>query len=266
MRALLRSWSNGDYTWKDVTYRNNGFYVDETHTDEANIVALEDDNRNEMVKCSVCGELFTRDSEHWAAHIAPVTDTSKCLTCHHLRAEKVLALEDVQYELMSDGLYKATTCDSVVLKCGYKYWDYPRIESQTARQRCEFNKCASATLMEITDIFTEHPDVFENIITVDKIIEAGYKERRIYSAFSEYRLKGKYSIWAVVNNLNIIDHFTVNYRNDSWNVYYSHTQKTFYTTRYVSSRREYQYEEWNPAYMTLEAKENIKKKIASLYV
>ena len=266
MRALLRFWNDESYTWQDVTYKKDGFYCGISHLNDTDIVALEDDNRNEMVRCSVCGELFTRDSEHWAEHITPVTDTSKCFTCKHLKADRLHKIGDVQYELQSDGTYKATACDSVILRCARSYsWNYPKIESQEARTKCEFNKCASATLKEITDIFTEHPDVFENIITVDKIIEVGYKERNLYSYNTKYRLKGKYSIWAIVNNLNIVDCFIVKYRNENWYVYYSHTQKKFYTKNHNYTKRCKEYVVWDPTYMTFEAKENIKKKIASLY-
>ena len=126
--------------------------------------------------------------------------------------------------------------------------------------------CSNATAKEVTDIFTEHPDVFEEMITVDTIVEAGYKDRKQYGNIVDYALKGKNQIFAQVNELNIVDHFLVRFRNHEWEVYYSSKYNKFYSKEYAyhQGKYRYNYAEWKPM-IPYTTEEYIKKKIAALY-
>lgn len=268
MRALLRNYKGEVYVWKDVTYKDGRFYVNGADIFDTEIVALEDDNRNEYIQCSACGKIFRKGSTEWEEHIEPIVDTHKCFECRFLRPESNSIL-DIQYTLQENGTYNAIQKSNVKLKCGraYENWKYADINSVTARRKCEYNKCTTATPKEITDIFTEHPDVFDDIITVDKIIEAGYRERNVYGGETEYLLKGKNLIYAVVNSLNIVDCFKVRFRNHDWTVCYSSKHNKFYSKeyKYINGLGRYVYDVWRP-HISVSTEEYIKKKIAALYL
>lgn len=259
MKLLLRSYNNEPYVWKDAKYETRGWVVNDAPVVETNIVSILNDNRNQYFKCSRCGEIFRKGSPKWEQHQQRTTDTSKCFDCPYLRystngtVKRTFALQD-------DGKYTMTEkYPNTTLQCRY---NYPSIDiaSEDARSRCQYNECATATSEPITDIFTENPGIFDSIITINKVLQAGYVERYIRHLWTEYKMKGKYTIYAEVNDLNIVDHFKIGYRGNLWDVYYSQVTNKLYNCTY-----ENKYQEWNPYQVPNSTIEAITKKIATLY-
>lgn len=255
MKILLRRWDEEEYIWKDATYKDGRFNVDNRDVYETNIVSVLEDNRSEFIRCSVCGKSFKKGSKEWQEHITPVTDTSKCFECTYLRNTNINLLSS-NYSKNDDGSYTKTQKTKVKLCCGVHYYD---IDNPKAREYCIYNRCKNANPNSFSDFFTEHPGAFDDIITVDKILKFGYKSRsQNYTEF-RYQLKAKNQIEACVNNLNIVDHFKICYRNYSWEVYYSKKYNKIY---YNNGNK---YEEWSPYRIPETTKNYILAKIAALY-
>lgn len=261
MKILLRKWDDEVYVWKDATYRKNTFFVDEEDVLYQNIVSVSDDNRNKYVACSVCGEVFRKGSKQWEQHIKPVTDSSKCFDCRMLKVGTINSNKR-KFTLLPNGKYQITQKGECTPRCGVLYWNEPSIDSEEARENCMYNRCSSknATPKEITDIFTQYKGVFDELITVDRIVENGYTERNEYIEYQTYKLKAKNTIYARVNSLNIVDNFIIHYRNEEYIVCYSKKYDKLFMSNW-----NYDYAEFEPHSIPTRTLENIKAKIASLY-
>jgi hypothetical protein len=113
----------------------------------------------------------------------------------------------------------------------------------------------------IEDIFTKNPGIFDDIITSDKIINAGYKTRLQWNGtYTAYQLNGRNQIYALVNNLNIVDSFIIRYHNYEWRVFYSKMKNELYYDRRGV------YGVWNPSEVSDSTVRYIKNKISELYV
>ena len=123
---------------------------------------------------------------------------------------------------------------------------------------CKFRACGNAKAQEIHDIFTDRPGVFDDIITVDKLLDNGCISNNPLSGAPEYQLDSDFSIWATVNRIGIVDHFTViDY--DYVSLYYS---KRYDSLFMVSDGK---YTPWIPDTYSEEYAEKIKNDIAKLY-
>lgn len=259
MKILVRKLGDKVYEWLDAKYTKNYFVVDGKDVSEVDIVSVMDDDRTEYVKCSCCGELLKKGSAEIEAHQNKYKDCKACFDCKYLRDKPVKNI-DIKYELQEDGTYLAKKNLVVSLRCGASYWSDPIIHTDEARECCAFRGCTNADLVEVEDIFTEKPCIFDDIITIDKIVEVGYKTATNGHEETFYRLKGRNEIYAVVNKMNVVDHFAIEYRGNSWNVYYSKKYDEFY---YCG--RNGKYTRYNFSSMPDTTREYIKNKIAKLY-
>lgn len=114
----------------------------------------------------------------------------------------------------------------------------------------------------IEDVFTKYPNVFDDMITVDKVLDNGFTERKEYASRGqvEYKLKARNNITAVVNKLNIVDCFVIDYRTHRITVLYSKK----YDKLFAMSSGAYT-EVKGIWFMPDTTFANIKEKIASLY-
>lgn len=261
MKVLLRNFNGDGYVWKDATFENNYFVVDGDHIYESNVVSVMDDNRGNYVRCSACGKVFEKDSPEIEEHKNRYKDVNTCFNCRNMRSYDVDELSRT-YELLDDGMYKVTMENKSRLYCGYRhYYDYPDIGTVEAQNGCRYKACGDATYNEFEDIFTRNPGIFDDIITVDKIIKAGYKS--ITSAgvgcTGYYWLKGRNKIAAHVNSLSIVDYFEIEYYSCMYRVVYSKKLNKLFALGGAN------YSEWNPSCVSDSAKEYIRNKIAKLY-
>lgn len=261
MKILLREFGEKEYEWKDAEFVDGMFRVEGRYIHQTNIVSISDDNRGNFVKCSKCGEIFTKDSPEIEAHKMRYKDINNCFKCRYL-SKACQRTIGTTYERMPDGRYKLITESAATLNCDLNRWNYfddCSIESEGVRNRCYLKKCESAEFVGIEDIFTKHPGIFDDIITADKIIAAGYKDTKRYDDRVMYRIKGRNEIWAIVNGLGIVDHFSVSYHNYRWQLVYSKKLDKLY----LSGSTEYA--EWNQYEVNDTTKQYIKNKISELY-
>ena len=258
MKVLLRE--NGQpFQWVEATWDGDFHFQNGNHIKESNIVSIEEDNRKNLIRCSVCGQVFKKNSKAFNNHQHASSTSESCLTCPNLHQEKVNNMK-CNFTLQEDGTYVRTTKDQVVLKC-HQSWRYSYdINSEEARQNCAYRRCANATAKPIEDFFTKNPGAFDDLITIDRILESGAKYENTYAGKEYYKLKTKNKIEAIINSLNIVEKFRIYYKVDYWDVVYSKKYNKLYFCG------TYKYEEWQkPWEMSTESYEYIKKKIAELY-
>lgn len=262
MKVLLRNYMGEQYVWKKAEMKNDvQFTLEDGGTvNQANIVSISRDNRKKFVKCPACGRIVRNTPEAINEHKLRASTSATCFGCPYMKEIESKQLS-TKYTLQEDGRYAANIKKSVRLVCrsSYRYYD---INSQEARDCCRFTRCATAEMQNIEDIFTKYPGVFDDIITVDKVLDNGFTDRREYTRDNVvyYKLKARNNITAVVNKLNIIDYFVIDYRSNRYSVVYSKKYNKFF----YSSSDVYR-ECLRPCSIPTSTFENIKAKIASLY-
>lgn len=253
MKVLVRNHNGQEYVWKEATYKNSLYIVKGYSYGVAEIVSVMDDDRGNLVKCSACGEYFTKDSPEIEKHKNRYKDINTCFKCDVLYCRPT-GDNKTTYEQMDDESYNRVVKTPCNLSCDHGWYTYP-IGSPEAQEGCKHKPCATATMLEIEDIFTKHPGIFDDLATVDKVVEIGYKS----VDGNNYKLNGRNNIVAHVNSVGIVDHFTFHYGSDWFNLVYSKKLDKLFNLGY------YNYEEWNPDWLSESTKTYVKNKIAELY-
>ena len=229
MKVLLRNYYGMEYVWQTATYNGKHFEVDGERLSESNIVSILNDNRKNYIMCSSCGKLFPKNGKMFEKHRKESSGINPCLKCHKLRAREEGNC-DVKYTIGKDGTYTKKTKVKVDLICHYSTWNSFYIDSANARETCKFRQCENAQAMEIQDIFTKYPGLFDDIITVDKILDNGYVQRsNVGERCDVYVLSEEPRVSAEVNGLGIVNRFLV--RHDlgfNYAVYYSKKYDMFF--------------------------------------
>lgn len=261
MKVLLKSYDGKCYVWKDATYSKSGFVVNGDVIRETDIISVMDDNRSKFVTCSECGEIFAKDSPEIEKHKMRYKDTNTCLTCAYLRPCESSA-PTTSYEHISGARYHVVNKYDARMTCCRSSWSRRcDIGTEEAMNACIHKKCSNATMIEVNDIFTKNPGIFDDIITIDRVVEVGYKSMRneyngIYTA---YALNGRNQIEARVNSAGIVEDFIIRYGRNSYMVMYSKQLNKLYKCNGSI------YIEWNPSEIKDSVKAYITKKIAALY-
>ena len=260
MDVLMRTLDKEPYVWTKAKFVNGKIIVNNKEVYESDIVSIRNDVRKRYVKCSACGKYFKKGSKKIEQHKEPCTDSHLCFGCNYLR-QRVKEHKLQKYELLENGNYISKSKSEVFLYCAKNY-SYPSINKQEARDSCIYNKCQNATIVDTSGFFITHPGAFDDIITIDKILECGYKQvwETCYDKRTTYLLKAKNRIEAIVNKLNIVEGFHVYYRTREWTVFYSKKYNELYTQSNST------YVRWNPHGISLDVVNRIKEKIAKLYV
>ena len=261
MKVLMRSFENKPYVWKEATRSKDGAYiVNGKQVEETSIVSVADMEKTKYVKCSNCGEIIPNRKRAIEAHKNISCSWKSCLSCRNL-AEKNIKSKNNSYKLNDDGTFSRTDKANVTLCCNCSYYHRYNIMSDEARKSCRYAECKNATFVPVNGFFDKHPDAFDDMITVDKIIDAGFTKKYSWGDGSvSYQLKAKNTIAAKVNAMNIVECFGISYRNDNCTVVYSKALNKLFT---FSNRT---YDEFTGLWhMPASTVENIKKKISSLY-
>lgn len=262
MRVLLRNYNGEQYVWKKAEVKDATKLILEDGKDvfQVGIVSISRDNRKKFVKCSACGEIIRNTPEAINEHKLKGTTSATCFGCKYMREIRSKQLS-VKYTLQEDGSYAANVKKSLNLVCSAT-WNTPDINSENAREYCKFKQCATAEMKAIEDVFTKYPGAFDDMITVDKVLDNGFTERkeRTSKGEVEYKLKARNNIIAVVNKLNIVDRFVIDYRNHRITVAYSKK----YDKLFAINNGTYT-EVKSIWFMPDTTFANIKAKIASLY-
>lgn len=262
MKILLRRHGTKNYVWVDATYDAQSFRVGAMRVSLTNIVSVSDDDRKKYVKCSACGAIFKSDSKEIEVHKNRWKDIATCLNCSLMTAYN-LGDQKTSYEMDETGKYKRTVEGYVDLRCkARRYYNPEPLLGNVDRGCCRYKACSTAEMQELSDIFFDHPGVFDDIITVDRIIEVGYKSSEassIHGYYIEYALNGRNNIRAVTNSDGIVDFFNFKYGNKKWAIVYSKKLDKLFTTC------GHEYLEWNPADLSDSTKAYVKRKISELY-
>lgn len=262
MRILLKKYNGEEYVWKNATYGQNGnFVVDGNRYNETSVISVANNNHHKYITCNHCGQTFKRNSAEWIEHKSPERSTKQCFSCGSLSISGFSATRKSTFTPQKDGTYKRTVTDSVGLACS-QCWD--KIDSKRAKEVCIYNPCVNAAACDIFNVFTKYgDDVFDDLITVDRILEHGYTDmERINDRETTYKLKSKYNITAYTNSLNIVTHFYVTCKGYGWNLMYSKKLNKLFDIGYA------QYNEWSLLpYIDIKesTQQAILKTIASLY-
>ena len=258
MKILAQDRQN-NLAWQEVIYKGGHFRSpDESRCYENySIYAIKDDNRNKTVVCSACGAEIPNTPASIRAHRNMVNKPSKCFECEYMRQtnEKVTSQK---YVLNDDGTYSESTKRNVRLAC-YRGWRHRDINSDEAKRGCKYAACEEATFTHIKDFWTQYPDAFDEFITIDTIIDAGYKSLHKYPENITITLKGKLNIEAWVNNQGICYCFYLNYRRSSYMLRYS---KKYNKVWVLDGNR---FKELDKLDLSNEARETIIKKLSALY-
>ena len=177
MRALLKNYKDEQLVYVNVKYEENKFFTaDGERVIETNIIDIARDNRNQYVKCSVCGELVKNTPEAIEAHKEERAKQKNCLKCPFVREGYGKSKAKVAYSEDSNnpGKYIVKRKYSVELVCGAKYYQ-PKINTPEADLCCQYYACRNASMIEISDIFTKNPNMFEVLPTVDMLIQKRWK-------------------------------------------------------------------------------------------
>lgn len=262
MKVLLRAYGNRVYVWKTAKYNRGHFVVDECEQAWCNVVAVINDNRKKYVQCSSCGQTFRKGDPKFEEHKANAIKPETCFECEHLFVDDSFT-ESSKFFVRPDGTIGEKVVNSVRLSCTFgRCWAYPRITSDDAINSCSKRKCANATATEIKDFFTEYPGAFDDIITIDRLLDAGYDVGMTDRGDSTYDIEYNedyYTIGATINKIGIVDRFYLWFEGDKYEVYYSKRYNKLFTV----SRGDYV--EWKHPDLTSRIETEIKTKIKNLY-
>ncbi len=255
MEVLFREYHGKSLVWKEATYQNSNWIVDERNHCETEIIAVRNDNRGEYVTCKNCGQTFRNGSQELHDHTHKEWTPAMCMDCKSL---KVFARSTLEQNLNQDvdGQWIRDTRESVDLLCRNNNYSFPRIESPAARQYCKHTGCNEDNITEIEDFFIKYPGAFDDMITVDRLLEMKCKR----DGENKYKVRSKKGIYAFVNSHNIVSQFHVSARRYSWVFVYSKKYDKLFEFYGMS------YEEFTGHYaLSVDEYHYIKEKIAELY-
>lgn len=220
MKILIKDGFN-NLVWQEVIYKNGMFRSvdDKLRYNNYQIYSVKDDDRNKMVICSGCGKEVRNTPAAIKAHREMINKPNKCFECNCLRPINTTVMSQ-KYVLNDNGTYTESTKRNVQLVCnnGYNYYD---INSESAKQVCRYAKCENAVFRNIADFWTKYPNAFDEFITIDRIIEAGYKEIYKSSEGVDIEFKGRANLTAHINNQGLCCEFGLRYRGCYYTLRYS---------------------------------------------
>lgn len=263
MKILIRNYREKGYVWKDATWRDFTYYVDdedygETGFSTTEILAVKDDNRNGYVVCRHCNTLVRNDPAEIEKHYAEMEAKKDCAKCKYMRHYSDRTNVTVEYVRNEDGTYQRNETSTVKLGCTAG-WLTQEVNTAAAKKGCAYVQCRRQGVVEIRDTFVKYPGLFNKSITVDlleanKCVNEGYKNGHF-----EYDMKLRGTLKACVNTAGVVDHFRFVKRGASYNIYYSDTYNKLF---YADWGR---YEENMSDIMTEEKVQQILTKISKLY-
>jgi hypothetical protein len=243
-------------------YDKNHFIVNGEEHLESNIVSVINDNRHKYVQCSCCGKVFRKGDDKFVIHQREAIKPETCFDCPHIHADRERTTK-TKYVVNPDGTFVKKFEQTVRLQCtNGMIWEYHDIDSEAAIANCKRRQCQYATEDKIEDIFTQYPGIFDDIITIDKILDTGYYGVPVVGdTYQLYIINEKYNIQAYVNEYSIVDCFLVDVdgAGDSREIWYS--------KRYdeIFSQRHGKYVVWEPDCLTTQQINEIKEMFKNLY-
>lgn len=262
MKILLRYHNEGQYVWKRAKYNQDNFYVDGEREPQSNIVSIINDNRKKYIQCSSCGQVFRRGDPRFEEHKAKASSPETCFKCKHMSVDDAIFVGR-KFIANPDGSFTEKAERTVNLTCSNSgLWSYDSINSNRAIHNCKRRQCGTAKETEIYDFFISRPGVFDDLITIDKLMDDGHNVTLRNGVDSTYEIAydDDYTVVAVINSIGIVDRFIVWYDGDKHIVYYSKKYDELFRSNPASK-----YVVWEHPDVPDDRRTVIKEKIANLY-
>ena len=258
MRILIRNWEDKEYVWKDATYRDNNYYVDDRLVLIINIAAVENHPMIGYVACASCGALIRNTPEDIEAHYVESEAKRDCKKCDRLKFSSYREVVERQLVEKEDGVYEVIEKFTSPLYCGMTYGSVP-VTSPRATQICKYYSCRRQGVTTPNDIFTAYPGVFDTAITADVLVEKKLRFDGWNRDFFRYDMKSRNTIKACVNKSGIVECFYATSNGGGTYFYYSEKyDKLFY-------RDGARYREGKPAWFRDNKFEEVHKRVKALY-
>ena len=261
MKILLRNYCNKRYVWKTAKYNEHKFYVEGDSVNETNVVSIINDNRKNYIECSCCGQVFRRGDRRFKTHKVNAIKPQTCFDCPHLCTENEMVTK-TSFSIGPDGCFVRKVEEEVDLTCSQSgYGGSKSIISNNAINKCKRRQCADAEEVNIVDFFIMNPGVFDDIITIDSLLDNGYdvKMNNSYGVQTDIIWEEDYTIGVVINDFGIVDRFHVWFNCDKYVVYYSKRYDELFTERRGA------YVVWSSIGLSEDIRNEIKANIAKLY-
>ena len=266
MKILIRRLNAHTMVWKKARVLDkNQFEIDVDGKPEkvsvTNVISIYNDNRDKYLVCSSCGEIVRNTPKEIKRHLDKKISTDCCLDCGNFRIRNANTIKKSIH-------FENNRCISVTkqegVPCCMSGYGYRNVLAEDGKSGCMYKGCGTETLHPIEDVFTKYKGVFDDLITVDKVIDAGYKARRTDLYYDNYELKARNTIIVHVSrDTNIVTHFTLEYHRETFYLMYSKKyDKIFYIYRNDFIEEDRICRRCNIPESTLK---NVKEKIASLY-
>lgn len=262
MKILMRRWNGQDYVWKTAKYNKNKFWIDGCEVTTTKVVSVINDNRKKYVQCSSCGQVFRKGDARFERHKEMSASPETCFNCPNMVVDTAYRV-GTKYRIDENGEFIETSERSVCLKCSKgSLWNYKDITSDEAISHCAQRQCKTAGEVEIKDIFTRLPGVFDDIITIDRLLDAGYDvyfETRMETCH-QIKHEDYLDLYVYINEIGIVDRFVVYIHGNEHMLYYSRKYDELFTIRNGD------YELFTPEhYWYSDVCYKVKEEIAKLY-
>ena len=269
MRILLRRFSNKEYVWKEATYENGNYLVeDEGAMSFTNIVAVDGLYENKVM-CKNCGAILDNSTEAIMAHYKEREAQVDCTKCEHVtfsRNRKVTnrtieKVDDDILDLFESDIYEVTETFTSPLYCDVLGYRSVEVDRNHIESNCIYGACRRKGVGPLPDIFHKYPGIFDTAITSDVLLKKKYTcdGYGSYCSAFEYDMKCRGTVKALVNNLGIVDRFEISYRGKT--IYYAYSEK-YDKLFWINGAL---YREDNPYWMPETKLAEVKKKIKALY-
>lgn len=221
MKLLMQD-PHGNLVWQDAIYKNARFRdPNESRSYEiTQIYAVQDDDRNNTVICSACGKEIPNTTAAKNAHQNIINRTDKCFGCQYMHTDVRTTLSR-KYVVNEDGTYTESTKRQVELTCGNFWRSHPAINTDEANRGCRHSACQIAEFRAIEDFWTKYPGAFDEFITTDSLIDAGYSNTHRRGDVLSFDLSGQIELFANVNLQGICTDFTMMFHRQRFLIRYS---------------------------------------------
>jgi hypothetical protein len=261
MKILLREYDYKYYVWETAKYNNGKFYVNGRVQNENNIVSIMNDNRKNYVQCSCCGQVFRKGDKRFQQHKENAIKPETCFGCRHLYIGDSY-INKSKFVCNPDGTFTEKLEKTVELQCDtVGLWNNYSINSEKAISGCKKRQCATAMELEIVDFFTQYPGAFDDIITIDSVLDEGYVASIGRGDGSSYDIviEDDYRLGVFINSLGIVDCFYLWYEGDKH--WFNYSKK--YDELFMDNRDGYEPLKING--LPIELKDHIKNLIRKFY-
>lgn len=261
MKILLREYGMERYVWKTAKYNKGNFLVDGCVMRKSSIVSIMNDNRKNYIQCSCCGQVFRKGDKRFQRHKENAIKPETCFGCAALCTHEMYESKH-RIVCNPDGTYSEKIERAVDLRCdSSSFWSSPSINSEEAIRRCKKRQCGSATEVEIEDFFTKYPGAFDDIITIDSILDEGY-DVGILNNGEAYDIvcEDDYTLGVYINRIGIVTYFYIWIDGDRYWFQYSKKYDELFT-----DHGEHGYVIFDIYEVSTELREEIKKLIRKFY-